>query len=84
MTALMECITTLVFFFCHFASLVPLFHDAWKEGDGPRIIAYWKIFMLHFHASRETKYALEALRFQFQLQNTSPIPCTSINVGEIH
>ena len=58
--------------FCHFASLAALFHDAWKEGDGPRIIAYWKIFMLHFHASRKTKYALEALHLQFQLKTLHP------------
>ena len=57
---------------CHFASLASLFHDAWKEGDGPRIITCWKIFMLHFHASRKTKYALEALRFQFQLKTLHP------------
>ena len=31
-----------------------------------------KIFKLHFHAERRTKYALEALRFQLQLATLSP------------
>ena len=57
---------------CHFASLTELFVDAWSEGDGERIITYWKVFMLHFHASRRTKYALEALRIQFQLASLQP------------
>ena len=35
---------------CHFASLVLLFVDAWKEGDGERVLWLWKILMLHFRA----------------------------------
>ena len=54
---------------CHYAALVS---DAWSEGDGERVIRCWKIFMLHFHADRRTKYALEALRLQFQLASLSP------------
>ena len=57
---------------CHFASLAELFVDAWSEGDGVRVITYWKIFMLHFYAGRKTKYALEALRLQFQLTSLQP------------
>ncbi len=42
------------------------FLDAWSEGDGDRICRCWK---LHFH---EGKYALQALRIQFQLVELSP------------
>ena len=47
---------------CHFAALKHLFTDACKEGDGEHVIRCWKLCMLHFHAERKTKYALEALR----------------------
>ena len=57
---------------CHYAALVSEFTDAWGEGDGERVLRCWKIFMLHFHADRRTKYALEALRLQFQLASLSP------------
>lgn len=57
---------------CHFAALVSEFTDAWGEGDGERVLRCWKIFMLHFHAERRTKYALEALRLQLQLATLSP------------
>ena len=57
---------------CHFASLVLLFEDAWKEGDGERVLRLWKIMMLHFHSERKTKYALEALRLQFQVATLQP------------
>ena len=57
---------------CHFAALVSEFTDAWSEGDGERVLRCWKIFMLHFHAERRTKYALEALRLQLQLAILSP------------
>ncbi len=57
---------------CHFASLVLLFVDAWKEGDGERVVRLWKVMMLHFHSERKTKYALDALRLQFQLATLQP------------
>ena len=57
---------------CHFVALVSEFIDAWSEGDGERVLRCWKIFMLHFHAERRTKYALEALRLQFQLATLPP------------
>ena len=48
------------------------FTDAWSEGDGPRILRCWKVMMLHFYANRNTKYALEALRLQFDLASLPP------------
>ena len=57
---------------CHYAALVTEFTDAWSEGDGLRVLRCWKIFMLHFHADRRTKYALEALLLQFQLASLPP------------
>ena len=54
---------------CHYAALVSEFTDAWGEGDGERVLYCWKIFI---HADRRTKYALEALRLQFQLASLSP------------
>ena len=56
----------------HFAAIVYLFTDACKEGDGERVIRCWKLYMLHFHAERKTKYAFEALRLQFQLATLQP------------
>ena len=53
---------------CHFCALVMNFLDAWAEGDGERVYTGWRFFLLHFYASRRTKYALEALRLQFQIQ----------------
>eukprot|EP00731_Ephydatia_muelleri_P013473 Em0007g783a len=43
-----------------------------KEEDGERVIRCWKLYMLHFHAERKTKYAFEALRLQFQLATLQP------------
>ena len=57
---------------CHYASLVIEFCDAWKEGDGMRVMCCWRMFLLHFHASKRYKYALEALRIQFQLKILPP------------
>ena len=58
--------------FCHFASLSLEFKDAWCEGDGDRIVRCWKVFLLHFRASGQTKYSWEALRMQFQLATLPP------------
>ena len=57
---------------CHLASLVAEFYDGWSEGDGPRMLRCWKILMLHFFANRNTKYAIESLRLQFQLATLPP------------
>ena len=53
---------------CHFGTLVIEFRDAWAEGDGDRIFQCWRLFMPHFIACGRTKYALEALRLQFQVK----------------
>ena len=58
--------------FCHFGSLVCEFYDAWKEGDGGRIVRYWGIFLLHFYATGRRKYAHEALRLKLQLLTLPP------------
>ena len=57
---------------CHYGALMEEFRDGWREGDGERVVRCWKLFMLHFKASGATKYALEALRLQFQLKTLSP------------
>lgn len=57
---------------CHYGSLVTEFRDAWAEGDGERVVRCWRMFMLHFKEAGHTKYALEALRLQFQRQVLSP------------
>lgn len=51
---------------CHYGSLVVEFRDAWAEGDGDRVLRCWKLFLPHFQTSGSNKYALEALRLQFQ------------------
>ena len=45
------------------------FVDACKEGDGERVFRCWKIFLPHFRASNNSKYALECLRLQFQVKS---------------
>lgn len=57
---------------CHYGSLVAEFRDACAEGDGERVVQCWRLFLPHFKASGCTKYALEALRLQLQLQVLSP------------
>ena len=57
---------------CHYGTLVTEFRDAWAEGDGERIVRCWKLFMPHFKQAGCSKYALEALRQQIQLQVLSP------------
>ena len=52
---------------CHFGALVMEFTDAWAEGDSERIFRCWRLFLPHFKVKNHTKYALEALRLQFQV-----------------
>lgn len=52
---------------CHYGSLCMEFRDAWSEGDGERVMRCWKLFLPHFKESGRTKYSLEALRLQFQV-----------------
>lgn len=51
---------------CHHGSLVMELQDAWREGDGERVMRCWKLALPHFQAMKRTKYSLEALRVQFQ------------------
>ena len=44
------------------------FLDAWGEGDAERAYCCWRIFLPHCVASHHTKYALQALRLQFQVK----------------
>ena len=55
---------------CHYGALLLELKDAWAEGDGERVFRSWKLMMPHFKASGRHKYALEALRFQFQVNST--------------
>lgn len=59
--------------FCHFGALLMEFRDAWAEGDGERVLHCWKLLMPHFKVAGHTKYALQALRIQMQVNvNLSP------------
>lgn len=44
------------------------FRDAWAEGDGGRIYRCWRLLLPHFISYGHTKYALQALRLQFQVE----------------
>lgn len=55
---------------CHFGALIMEVKDAWSEGDGERMVRCWKLLMPHFKAAGHTKYALEALRLQIQINAT--------------
>ena len=55
---------------CHYGALIMEFRDAWAEGDGERVIRCWKLFMPHFKCFGHTKYSLEALRIQMQVNAT--------------
>ena len=57
---------------CHYGSIALEFMDAWGEGDGERICRCWKVLLVHFREGGRTKYAWEALRLLFQLQQLSP------------
>ena len=51
---------------CHYGSLILEIQDAWREGDGERMIRCWKLALPHFQAFNHTKYSIQALRLQFQ------------------
>ena len=44
------------------------FHDAIREGDGERIIRYWKFFLIIFKSSNHPNYAKEAVHFLLQYE----------------
>lgn len=48
------------------------FLDSITEGDGDRTCRLWKFKLLHFKAAGRTKYALEALKLQLDLQTLEP------------
>ena len=41
-----------------------------SEGDGGRVMQCWKLYMPHFIAAGHTKYALDALKLQMQVNAT--------------
>ena len=47
------------------------FHDACKEGDGNRILRYWKLMMLLFKKQSKHNYAKEALNLLHQAVSLS-------------
>ena len=47
------------------------FHDAIKEGDGDRVLRYWK-FLLIFKATKCRNYSKEAVNLLLQVQTLSP------------
>ena len=55
-----------------YGSLVLEFMDVWAEGDGDRICTCWKLLLVHFHEGQRAKYALQAVRLQFQLHQLYP------------
>ena len=55
---------------CQFGALIMEFRDAWGEGDGGRVMQCWKLYMPHFIAAGHTKYALDALKLQMQVNAT--------------
>ena len=55
---------------CHFGSLIMEVRDAWEEGAGKRMTRCWRLLLPQFKAADRRKYALEALRLQFQIKAT--------------
>ena len=56
--------------FCHFGAFIMEFRDAWGEGDGERVIRCWKLLMPLFKSAGHSKYALQALGLQMQINVT--------------
>lgn len=54
--------------FLKYALLGRNFQDAISEGDGKRICRLWKFKLLNFRKAGRTKYSLEALKLQLDLQ----------------
>ena len=48
------------------------FHDAIREGDGDRIIRYWKFLMVVFRMTNHYNYANEGLKLLMQPLILSP------------
>ena len=48
------------------------FHDAVREGDGDRIVRYWRFLLPVFHHSKRRNHSLEALNLLVQMITLSP------------
>ena len=42
------------------------FHDAIREGDGERVLLYWKILLVVFKSSNQRNYGKEAVNMLLQ------------------
>ena len=57
------------------------FHDAVQEGDGDRIIRYWRFLMPVFKHTGRRNYALEAFKLLSQTMVMSPRQVTELKWG---
>lgn len=46
------------------------FHDSIREGDGERILRYWKVLLVVFKSTNHHNYAKEAVNILFQYYHT--------------
>lgn len=44
------------------------FHDATREGDGDRVLVYWKFLLIAFHSANRFNYSKEAVNLLLQHQ----------------
>ncbi len=49
------------------------FHDSTREGDGERLLRYWKFMLIIFKSTGHCNYAKEAVIFIFQKAKTPAI-----------
>ena len=54
------------------------FHDAVKEGDGDRVIRYWKVLMVLFKETDKRNYSKEAFLLILQLHSLSERAATEV------
>lgn len=54
------------------------FHDAIREGDGERVMMYWKFLLIVFKVTGRKNYSIEALNIQFQKQCLSKRQCAQL------
>ena len=62
-----DCVHNYARVLCHYGAILMVFKDACSEGDGERVFQCWRLLLPHFKATGRHKYALEALRIQFQV-----------------
>lgn len=70
--------------FLTLALLWHAFHDALKEGDGNRILRYWKFFIPLFQHEKHFNYAKEALTITIQSQIFSPRRVAELKWSRMH